>query len=193
MVCEQGDTVIDWVAFTGWATAAGSLASAGALVAAAITLRSEGKRWRADRRREVEERQAAEQGLASFVSAVTEAHGTGTALVVAANDGEQPVFHVRVSSERGARLISRSDNRTLDDVIRRLDSQEQVSFTFETLPGEEEFSRPVIDYFDMEGRRWRRSGFGPPQRCLGWWDDDKISGDGKSVSKPLSQDYRDEV
>ncbi len=184
MVCKQGDAVIDWVAFTGWATAAGSLASAGALVAAALTLRSEGKRWRVDRRREVEERQAAEQGLASFVSAVTEAHGTGTAVVVAANDGEQPVFNVRVSSARGARLISRSDNRPFEDVIRRLDSQKRVSFTFETLPGEEDFSRPVIDYFDMEGRRWRRSGFGPPQRCLGWWDNE-ISDDGRAVSKPL--------
>jgi hypothetical protein len=169
---RQGDAVVDWVAFTGWATAAGSLTSAGALVTATITLRSEGRRWRADRSREVEQRQAAEQGLASFVSAVTEAHDTGSALVVAANDGEQPVFNVRVSSARGARLIGRSDNRSPEDVIRRLNPQERVSFTFETLPGEEDFSRPIIDYFDMEGRRWRRSGFGPPQRCLGWWDDE---------------------
>ncbi len=184
MVCEQGDAVVDWVAFTGWATAAGSLASAGALVTAAVTLRSEGKRWRADRNREAEQRQAAEQGLASFVSAVTESHGVGSALVVAANDGEQPVFNVRVSSARGARLISRSDNRPPEDVIRRLNPQERVSFTFEMLPGEEDFSRPVIDYFDMEGRRWRRSGFGPPQRCLGWWDDETPE-DGTTASKPL--------
>ena len=187
--------MVDWVAFTGWATAAGSLVGAGALVTAALTLRSEGSRWRADRRREAEQRQAAEQGLASFVSAVTEAHGTGSALVVAVNDGEQPVFNVRVSSARGARLISRSDKREArlinrsdkrspEDVIRRLNPQQRVFFRFETLPGEEDFSRPVIDYFDMEGRRWRRSGFGPPQRCLGWWDD-KFPEDGTAASKPL--------
>lgn len=163
--------VVDWTAVTGVAGAAGSLVGAGALVVAALTLVNEGRRWRADRLRQEEERHAAEQGLASFVSAVTEDHDENVAVVVAANDGDRPVFNVRVTSERGATLIGRSDGSSLGDVIRRLDPQERVSFTFQTLPGEAEFSRPVLDYFDMEGRRWSRRGFGAPQRRTGWWDE----------------------
>jgi len=164
--------MVDWTAVTGVATAAGSVVGAVALVVAALTLVAEGRRWRADRLREENERHAAEQGLASFVSAVTQRHANGSAVVVvAANDGDRPVFNVRVVSERGANLVHRSDEAALDDVIRRLDPGKQVSFTFQTLPGEAEFSRPAIDYFDMEGRRWLRRGFGPPQRQTGWWDD----------------------
>ena len=163
--------MVDWTAVTGVATAAGSIVGAGALVMAALTLFFEGRRWRADRLREEQERHAAEQGLASFVSAVTESHGENAAVVVAANDGDRPVFNVRVTSERGATLISRSDSSALDEVIRRLNPGQRVSFTFQTLPGEAEFSMPAIDYFDMEGRRWLRRGFGPPQRRTGWWDE----------------------
>ena len=163
--------MVDWTAITGVATAAGSVVGAGALVVAALTLVAEGRRWRADRLREENERHAAEQGLASFVSAVTQRHDDSSAVVVAANDGDRPVFNVRVVSERGAKLVRRSDDAALDDVIRRLDPGKQVSFTFQSLPGEAEFSRPAIDYFDMEGRRWLRRGFGAPQRQTGWWDD----------------------
>jgi hypothetical protein len=161
---SRGGFVVDW-------TAVGSLVSAGALVVAALTLVYEGRRWHADRRREEDERHEAERGLASFVSAVTHGHDDSTARVVAANDGDRPVFNVRVTSESGAQLISRSDNRPPGDVIRRLAPQDQVSFTFQTLPGEAEFTRPVIDFFDMEGRRWLRRGFGAPERHRGWWDE----------------------
>lgn len=161
----QGGFVVDW-------TAVGSLVSAGALVVAALTLIYEGRRWHADRRREEDERHEAERGLASFVSALTHDRDDSTARVVAANDGDRPVFNVRITSESGARLISRSDNRPLGDVIRRLAPQEQVFFTFQKLPGEAEFSRPVIDFFDMEGRRWLRRGFGAPVRRRGWWEDE---------------------
>ena len=191
ILSRKGDFVADWAAFMGmvavassprgaggrggfavdW-TAVGSLVSAGALVVAALTLVYEGRRWHADRRREEDERHAAERGLASFVSAVTQDHDDSTARVVAVNDGDRPVFNVRVTSESGARLISRSDNRPLGDVVRRLAPQEQVSFTFQTLPGEAEFSRPVIDFFDMEGRRWLRRGSGAPERRRGWWEDE---------------------
>src|ERR1700689_2159885 len=84
--------VMDWTAITGVATAAGSIVGAGALVVAALTLVSEGRRWRADRRHEEQERHAAEQGLASFVSAITESTDDKAAAVVAANDGDRPVF-----------------------------------------------------------------------------------------------------
>jgi hypothetical protein len=163
--------VVDWTAITGVATAAGSLVGAGALVVAALTLVSEGRRWRADRLREEQERHAAEQGLASFVSAVTENHDENVAVVAAVNDGDRPVFNVHVTSGRGATLISRSDTSAHDEVLRRLNPGQRVSFTFQTLPGEAEFSMPAIDYFDMEGRRWLRRGFGPPQRRTGWWDE----------------------
>jgi hypothetical protein len=163
--------VVDWTAITGVATAAGSLVGAGALVVAALTLVSEGRRWRADRLREEQKRHAAEQGLASFVSAVTEKHDENVAVVVAVNDGDRPVFNVRVTSGRGATLTSRSDSSVHDEVIRRLNPGQRVAFTFQTLPGEAEFSMPAIDYFDMEGRRWLRRGFGPPQRRTGWWDE----------------------
>jgi hypothetical protein len=152
-------------------TAVGSLVSAGALVVAALTLIYEGHRWHADRRHEEGERHEAQRGLASFVSAVTQDHDDSTARVEAVNDGDRPVFHVRVTSESGAQLVSRSDNRPLGDVIRRLGPQENVSFTFQTLPGEAEFSRPVIDFFDMEGRRWRRRGSAAPELRRGWWED----------------------
>jgi hypothetical protein len=155
---------VDW-------TAVGSVVSAGALVVAALTLVYEGHRWHADRRREEDERHEAERGLASFVSAVTQGHDDSTVRVEAVNDGDRPVFNVRVASESRAQLISRSDDRSLGDVIRRLGPQEKVSFTFQTLPGEAEFSRPVIDFFDMEGRRWLRRGSGPPERRKGWWED----------------------
>lgn len=163
--------MVDWTAVTGVATAAGSVVGAGALVVAALTLVSEGQRWRADRQREEQERRAAEQGLASFVSAITESTDENAAVVAAVNDGDRPVFNVRVISERGATPISRSDRGSPEEVIRRLNPGQRVSFTFQTLPGEAEFSRPVIDFFDMEGRRWLRRGFGPPQRRTGWWDE----------------------
>ncbi len=167
--------MVDWTAVTGVTTAAGSIVAAGAFVVAARTLVSEGRRWRADRLQEETERHAAEQGLASFVSAVTQRHDDSAAVVVAANDGDRPVFNVRVVSEGRATLIGRSDDAALDDVIRRLDAGKQVSFTFQTLSGEAESTRPAIDYFDMEGRRWLRRGFGPPQRRTGWWDDEASS------------------
>jgi hypothetical protein len=167
---------VDWTAVTGVATATASVVGAGALVVAALTLVLEGRRWRADRLREEQERHAAEQGLASFVSAVTESTGENAAAVVAVNDGDRPVFNVRVISDRGATLISRSDGGSPGDVIRRLDPGDRVSFTFQTLPGEAAFSGPVVDFFDMEGRRWLRRGFGPPQRRTGWWDEAADSG-----------------
>ena len=163
--------MVDWTAVASVATAAGAVVGAGALVVAALTLVSEGRHWRADRLRGEQERHAAEQGLASFVSAVTESTDENAAAVVAVNDGDRPVFNVRVISERGATLISRSDGGSPGDVIRRLNPGQRVSFTFRTLPGEAEFSGPVIDFFDMEGRRWLRRGFGPPQRQTGWWDE----------------------
>ena len=163
--------MVDWTAVTGVATAVASGVGAGALVVAALTLVVEGRHWRADRLREEQERHAAEQGLASFVSALTETTDAGAAAVVAVNNGDRPVFNVRVTSESGATLISRSDGGSPADVIRRLDPGQRVSFTFQTLPGEAEFTRPVIDFFDMEGRRWLRRGFGPPQRRSGWWDE----------------------
>jgi len=163
---------VDWAAVSGVATAAGSLVSAGALVVAALTLVNEGRRWRADRRSEEDDRHAAERGLASFVFAITEEHDDSTAVVVAANYGERPVFNVRVFSAGGAQLIDRSDDPALGDVIRRLNPHERVSFRFRTLPGEGDFSRPVIDFFDMDGRRWRRTGSGAPERRTGWWEDE---------------------
>jgi hypothetical protein len=169
------DAVVDWTAITGAATAAGSVVGAGALIVAALTLISEGRRWRADRLREEEERHAAEQGMASFVSAVTESTDEDTVTVVAVNDGDRPAFNVRVTSEHGAALISRSDGGSPDDAIRRLNPGQRVSFTFQTLPGEAEFSRPIIDFYDVEGRRWLRRGFGPPQRRTGWWDETSSS------------------
>jgi hypothetical protein len=160
----RGGLMVDWAAV-------GSLVSAGALIVAALTLLYEGHRWHADRRRAEDERHEAERGLASFVSAVAQDHHDSTVRVEAVNDGDRPVFNVRVTSESGARLISRSDNRSLGDVIRRLGPQEKVSFTFQVLPGEAEFSRPVIDFFDMEGRRWLRRGSGLPEWRRGWWED----------------------
>jgi hypothetical protein len=164
--------VVDWVAFTGVASAAGSLVSAGVFGVAALALANEGKHWRQDRRREDDERRDAERGLASFVSAITESHQPGVAVVVVVNDGEHPVFNVQVASGRGDPPLRRSDGRPPGDVVRRLNPQERISFEFQTLPGEEEFSRPVIDYFDMGGRRWRRRGFNPPERHSGTWDGD---------------------
>jgi hypothetical protein len=164
--------MVDWTAVSGVATAAGSVIGAGALVVAALTLISEGRHWRADRLRAEQERHAAEQGLASFVSAVTESSDGDSAVVAAVNDGDRPVFNVRVTSERGATLIRRSDDGPLDEAIRRLNPGQRVSLTFRALPGEAEFSGPLIDFFDMEGRRWLRRGFGPPQRRTGWWDEE---------------------
>jgi hypothetical protein len=156
---------VSWDAVSAVGQASGSLISAGSLVVAAVTLRREGRRWREERTAEAEDRREAERALASLVSATTYSSGSYRAHVLVVNDGERPVFHVRVTSARGAPLRARSDERSLGDTIRRLESRESVRLEFETLPGEEDFSRPVLRFVDIFGHRWSRAGLSRPERA----------------------------
>jgi len=155
---------VDWNVVSAIAGACGSLIAAGALIVAAVTVAREGKRWRIDREATIAERQEAERALASVVSAITEPSEGGRAVICVANDGDASVFDVRLTPEGRATLIGRSDDQKLGESIRRLGPRESVRYTFETLPGEEDFTRPTIKYVDGAGRRWRRNSLASPQR-----------------------------
>jgi hypothetical protein len=154
---------VNWDAVSAIGGAAGSLVSAGSLVVAAVTLRHEGRRWRQERVDAAAERREMERGLACLVTATTARATTDTATVRVTNDGQQPVFQIRVTTAHG-KLQSRSDSGALADTIRRLDGGASVEMEYRTLPGEAEVTLPDIVFMDLFGRRWRRAGLGTPER-----------------------------
>lgn len=157
---------VNWDAVGAVAEAAGSVVAGVSIGIAVLTLSRDRRRWAAEQARTATERRRAETALASTVSVQSlERVEPGTARVQLHNAGERPIFDVRVSSRAGARRIKGPDELDPTGALRRLRGDEEREYLFETLPGEEQSSRPAVEFTDNEGRRWVRVGLGTPERA----------------------------
>ncbi len=138
----------NWDAVGAIAETAGTVISAGSLVAAAAALIRESRRQR-------EDRHAAEQNLAYLISAVTVPLTSDQAEVRVVNSGPNPVFHVYVRADGASRE---------SELIRLLGPGQEQAVPFGTLPGEAEHIWAVLEWTDTFGRRWSRAGRAAPVR-----------------------------
>lgn len=144
------------VAVSAVAGSVGALVAAGSLLVAVVAGRRESKR----RRQEREER-AIELASTVVVQSQTPDQ-TGVAKIAVSNVGERPVFNLRVRSDAGASLSSRSDGGDLGEAVPVLGRDAQVHFGFTCLPGLERSTLPIVEFTDARGRRWKRHGLDRP-------------------------------